>query len=213
MGEGRRRWIRHRSREKTGRLRNGWRAPEAVESSSTGASSSSQPAADWICVAAARNVLVVDDNDRHLDILSTILTSVGHDVETCGSGAEALRRLDMRHYEVVVLDLVMPGSERAGRGAADAQLHAQPDTRRVIICTANMTTGAPAAGGCAGDHRHHRQANRHVRASYWPSPRAPIRERAHDRRSDQIRICRFSQAFHASGAFDSGNEGIRELLA
>src|SRR5689334_6384218 len=67
-----------------------------------------RPAADWICVAAARNILVVDDNDRHLDILSTILTSVGHDVETCGSGSEALRRLESRHYDVVVLDLVMP---------------------------------------------------------------------------------------------------------
>jgi PleD family two-component response regulator len=68
-------------------------APEAV--SETISSPSARPAADWICVASARNILVVDDNDRHLDILSTILTSVGHDVETCGSGAEALRRLEM----------------------------------------------------------------------------------------------------------------------
>jgi hypothetical protein len=32
-----------------------------------------QPAAGWIRVAAARDLLVVDDNDRHLDILSAIL--------------------------------------------------------------------------------------------------------------------------------------------
>src|SRR5262245_51586291 len=67
-----------------------------------------KPAADWICVAASRNILVVDDNDRHLDILDTILSSVGHDVETCGSGAEAIRRLAMRRYDVVVLDIIMP---------------------------------------------------------------------------------------------------------
>src|SRR5690349_9793838 len=82
-------------------------APETVSASSR-TTGGSQPAADWICVASARNVLVVDDNDRHLDILHTILSSVGHDVETCGSGSEALRRLDMHHYDVVVLDMVMP---------------------------------------------------------------------------------------------------------
>jgi CheY-like chemotaxis protein len=65
-------------------------------------------AGNWISVATARNVLIIDDNDRHLDLLHTILTSVGHDVETCGSGGEALQRLMARRYDVVVLDLVMP---------------------------------------------------------------------------------------------------------
>ena len=112
-------------------------APGGV-SSSSGVSSGTRPAADWICVAAARDVLVVDDNDRHLDILSTILTSVGHDVETCGSGAEALRRLDMRHYDVVVLDLVMP--EVNGLVVAQ-QMRTLALNRNtpVVVCTANMT--------------------------------------------------------------------------
>ena len=107
-------------------------------SSSADTSSRRDPAADWICVAAARTVLVVDDNDRHLDILSTILSSVGHDVETCGSGAEALRRLDMRHYDVVVLDLVMP--EVSGLVVAQ-QMRSLTLNRNtpVVICTANMT--------------------------------------------------------------------------
>lgn len=96
------------------------------------------PAADWIRVAASRNVLIVDDNDRHLDILSTILTSVGHDVETCGSGAEALRRLEGRHFDIVVLDLVMP--EISGVVVAEQmrQSSVNCDTP-IIICTANMT--------------------------------------------------------------------------
>lgn len=96
------------------------------------------PAADWICVASARDVLVVDDNDRHLDILSTILTSVGHEVETCGSGAEAIRRLEARHFDVVVLDLVMPEIS----GVVVAQQMRQNGLNRetpIIICTANMT--------------------------------------------------------------------------
>lgn len=116
-------------------------SPSAAAASGISSESSTQrdqPAADWICVASARNVLVVDDNDRHLDILSTILTTVGHDVETCGSGAEALRRLDARNFDVLVLDLVMP--EVSGLVVAEQmrQLRLNRETP-IIICTANMS--------------------------------------------------------------------------
>jgi CheY-like chemotaxis protein len=89
-------------------------------------------------VAASRNVLIVDDNDRHIDILSAILSSVGHNVETCGSGAEALRRLEGRNFDIVVLDLVMP--EISGVIVAEQmrQTTVNRDTP-IIICTANMT--------------------------------------------------------------------------
>jgi CheY-like chemotaxis protein len=111
-------------------------APEPV--SHNGATGRDQPAADWICVAAARDILVVDDNDRHLDILGTILTSVGHDVETCGSGAEALRRLDSRRFDVVVLDLIMPEVSGVVVAQQMRDLKLNRETP-VIICTANMT--------------------------------------------------------------------------
>jgi len=88
-------------------------------------------------VASARNILVVDDNDRHLDILSTILSSVGHDVETCGSGAEAIRRLETRRFDVVILDLVMP--EVSGAVVAGQMREGVLNRRTPIIaCTANM---------------------------------------------------------------------------
>ncbi len=94
-------------------------------------------ASDLICVAATRDILVVDDNDRHLDILSTILRSVGHDVETCGSGADALQRLAGRRYDAVVLDMIMP--EISGLIVA-SQIREQPLNKRtpVIACTANV---------------------------------------------------------------------------
>lgn len=100
-------------------------------------SSRPRPAVDWVCVAAARNILVVDDNDRHLDILSAILSSVGHDVETCGSGAEAIRRMETRRFDVIVLDIVMP--EVSGLVVA-RQMRESGLNRRtpIIACTANM---------------------------------------------------------------------------
>jgi len=109
---------------------------ESVSPEST--SGRDQPAADWICVASARDILVVDDNDRHLDILSTILDSVGHDVETCGSGAEALRLMDARRYDVVVLDLIMPEVSGIVVAQQMRELKLNRDTP-VIVCTANMT--------------------------------------------------------------------------
>jgi CheY-like chemotaxis protein len=160
-------------------------SPEAVESSSR-LSGNSQPAADWICVAAARNVLVVDDNDRHLDILSTILTSVGHDVETCGSGAEALRRLDMRHYDVVVLDLIMP--EVSGVVVAQQMRNCMLNRHTpVIVCTANITLArrqladVPGITSIIGKPID-------TASLILAVAKAPIREREKSRRPDQIRI-------------------------
>lgn len=113
------------------------------------ASGRDQPAADWICVAAARNVLIVDDNDRHLDILSSILASVGHDTETCGSGAEAIRRLEARHFDVVVLDLVMP--EVSGVVVAHEMRQSELNHETpIIVCTANMTIARRQLGDLPG---------------------------------------------------------------
>lgn len=171
------------TREKKEGSANVGASPEAF-GSSTGASSGAQAAADWICVAAARNVLVVDDNDRHLDILNTILSSVGHDVETCGSGAEALRRLEMRHYDVVVLDLVMP--EVSGLVVAQQIRNCMLNKHTpVIICTANMTIArrqlADVQGVTAIIAKPIDTANLILAVA-----RAPIRER--ERRSDPIRV-------------------------
>jgi CheY-like chemotaxis protein len=94
-------------------------------------------ASDLVCVAATRDILIVDDNDRHLDILSTILRSVGHDVETSGSCADALQRLAGRRYDAVVLDMVMP---EIGGAVVAAQMRDGPLNKRtpVIACTANV---------------------------------------------------------------------------
>lgn len=117
--------------------------------SSAEAASRDQPAADWICVAAARNVLIVDDNDRHLDILSSILASVGHDTETCGSGAEALRRLEARHFDVVLLDLVMPEINGIVVATEMRRCGLNRETP-IIVCTANMTIARRQLGDLEG---------------------------------------------------------------
>lgn len=117
-----------------------------------GASPSDQAsAASWIRVASPRTILIVDDNDRHLDILAAILSGVGHDIEICGSGAEALRRMSARRYEVVVLDLVMP--EVSGVTVAREMRNGGYNIPTpVIICTANITLARRQLVGIKGIH-------------------------------------------------------------
>jgi CheY-like chemotaxis protein len=112
-------------------------APEADTAPATAPSSARSKTDNRIHVAATRDILIVDDNDRHLDILSTILSSIGHDVETCGSGAEAIRRLDCRRYDLAILDLVMPEVSGAlvAQQMRDGVLNKHTP---IIVCTANV---------------------------------------------------------------------------
>lgn len=108
-------------------------------------------AGSWVCVASSKRVLIVDDNDRHLDILSAILTSVGYDVEACGSGAEALRRLGVRLYDVAVLDLVMP--EVSGVTVAREMRREGPNAETpIVVCTANVAIATRQLDGVEGIH-------------------------------------------------------------
>ena len=58
---------------------------------------------------ARHRILLVDD-DRGLRLaLSTLLSDAGHDVETAGDGLEALARLQERAFDLVLLDIGLPG--------------------------------------------------------------------------------------------------------
>ncbi|UDL95381.1 response regulator [Lichenihabitans sp. PAMC28606] len=54
-------------------------------------------------------ILVVDDNVSNLDLLSRRLTRDGHSVELCDSGEGALAKLKSEPFDLVLLDLIMPG--------------------------------------------------------------------------------------------------------
>lgn len=54
-------------------------------------------------------ILVVDDNDLNRDLLGRRLQQLGHEVDTVGDGDTALRMLRRRPYDVVLLDIIMPG--------------------------------------------------------------------------------------------------------
>jgi class 3 adenylate cyclase len=54
-------------------------------------------------------MLVVDDEPFNRMLLSTTLEELGHETETAADGAEALEKLRSGAFDLVFLDLVMPG--------------------------------------------------------------------------------------------------------
>jgi len=54
-------------------------------------------------------LLVVDDNLQNRDLLLRRLTGSGYQVEVADGGAEALEKINQAHFDLVLLDQVMPG--------------------------------------------------------------------------------------------------------
>lgn len=72
----------------------------------------------------AAHILVVDDDDRLRDLLRTYLANEGFRVTTAGDAAAARRRMELFRFDLLVLDIMMPGESgldltrqlRAGTG-------------------------------------------------------------------------------------------------
>jgi CheY-like chemotaxis protein/anti-sigma regulatory factor (Ser/Thr protein kinase) len=57
---------------------------------------------------AAKNILLVDDDPKTLDLVSNILRSAGYIPHAVGGGKAALQRLSEVHMDAILLDLAMP---------------------------------------------------------------------------------------------------------
>ena len=58
---------------------------------------------------SASRILIVEDDPRLAATLQRVLLAEGHDVEAAGDGNEALRRARDRPFDLVVLDIMLPG--------------------------------------------------------------------------------------------------------
>ncbi|QEL18256.1 response regulator [Limnoglobus roseus] len=56
-------------------------------------------------------VLVVDDFQDAADTTAAVLTLSGHDATAVYSAAEALKRVEDQSYDVILLDIAMPGMD------------------------------------------------------------------------------------------------------
>ena len=56
-----------------------------------------------------RRILIVDDDRALRHVLAALLTGAGHVVEQAGDGPDALARLDAGGFDIVLLDINLPG--------------------------------------------------------------------------------------------------------
>ena len=90
--------------------------------------------------ARAATVLVVDDEDRLRAILTDVLKTLGHRVEPAGSGTQAIEKLSMGGYDLVMLDLRLPDVD--GRGVWEwIAEHRPASASRVVFMTGDTMTG------------------------------------------------------------------------
>jgi two-component system, NtrC family, nitrogen regulation response regulator NtrX len=60
---------------------------------------------------AGRRLLVVDDEENVRISLKSVLEDEGHTVETVSSGPESLKLLDRRNFDLIFLDVWLPGKD------------------------------------------------------------------------------------------------------
>jgi CheY-like chemotaxis protein len=83
-------------------------------------------------------ILVADDNRINLRVLSAILSRAGFEVVAVGSGEAAVEALGARRFDLVLMDILMPGLDG---GAATARIRALPACAKIPILgiTAGVT--------------------------------------------------------------------------
>jgi DNA-binding NtrC family response regulator len=84
----------------------------------------------------SEKVLLVDDEVELLDTLSERMRNRGMEVATSSSGVEALKKVDQEAYDVIILDLMMPGVD--GLEALKILKAKRPELQ-VILLTGHAT--------------------------------------------------------------------------
>jgi signal transduction histidine kinase/CheY-like chemotaxis protein len=82
-------------------------------------------------------VLVVDDVEPNRKLASAVLRRAGHDVITASSGLEAIARVEDSLFDVVLMDVQMPGMDGLAATRAIGRLTAKHTLPPVIGMTAN----------------------------------------------------------------------------
>src|SRR5580700_697484 len=88
---------------------------------------------------AARHILTVDDEPKIRSFVGRALTAAGYLTDAASTGTEGLRQALAGHYDLIILDLVMP--DMKGRDFLDRLLSERPDQAVMVLsCLADVAT-------------------------------------------------------------------------
>jgi DNA-binding NtrC family response regulator len=77
------------------------------------------------------NILVIDDESSIRESLEVLLSLEGYSTTTVGDGTEGLRQLEIENYDLVLLDLALPG--QSGMELLPQIKERQPDLPVIMI--------------------------------------------------------------------------------
>ena len=102
---------------------------------------------------ADRRVLIVDDNSLNREVVTDLLLAVKMQIDSAADGLEAIRKVAVHDYDVVLMDVRMPGMD--GLTAAQ-RIRAQPRSANlpIIALTAQVMAEERAAMREAGMNVH-----------------------------------------------------------
>ena len=92
-----------------------------------------QPPVTNPAAGMAGRILVIDDEASIRESLQTLLEMEGFSIETANDGEEGLRKLERQTYDLVLLDLALPGRDGI---EILRDIHARLPSLPVIILTA-----------------------------------------------------------------------------
>jgi CheY-like chemotaxis protein len=116
-------------------------APDAA----TVAHAAATPPSQEPTTGVAGSILVVDDNDLNRDLLGRRLQQLGYQVDQAGDGDTALRMLRRQSYDLMLLDIIMPGLD--GYQVLE-RLQAEPDLARLPVLVISALTEMDSVARC-----------------------------------------------------------------
>jgi CheY-like chemotaxis protein len=90
--------------------------------------------------ASGLRILIAEDNAMNQDVMRTMLRDFGHEVVTVSNGFEAVEAMLKGRFDVVLMDITMPGLD--GLGATEQIRNADGQMRRVPIVACSAHVGA-----------------------------------------------------------------------
>ncbi|MDX1984956.1 MAG: response regulator [Bryobacteraceae bacterium] len=105
------------------------------------------PPAPVTCrTASGVRILVAEDNDANLELITRVLERLGHQVDSARNGLEVLEAVRVRDYELILMDCRMPEMDgyeatREIRRREALYLVGQPRHTYIVALTANAMSG------------------------------------------------------------------------
>jgi PAS domain S-box-containing protein len=104
--------------------------------------------------AGVSRVLVVDDLEANRELIRAVLEAAGHEVEEAAGGAEAVKAVIQGGFDVIFMDLQMPGMDGFAAARAIRALDAPGRLTPIVALSANVLDEHVHASAAAGMNDH-----------------------------------------------------------